>query len=169
MSGRWKTKLGKQKPKLDSGRRSVHRRSPWVLGSAGAAKPFRGHTGRLGPARVRRQGRTAKALARPAGEAEDTGAAATLDGRSARRGQASRAQRGAQVADTATGVIRSRGSAGIGRWPGARAQRACEWAIQKGPKPPFATSAHARPSSRCRGRRRSDDPAPAHPRETARS
>jgi len=28
-----------------------------VLGSAGAAKPFRGHDGRLGPARVRRQGR----------------------------------------------------------------------------------------------------------------
>ena len=71
----------------------MHRRSPWMLGSAGAAKPFRGHTGRLGPARVRRQGRTAKGQARPAGEAEDTGAAAALDGRSARRGQARRRQR----------------------------------------------------------------------------
>ncbi|MNL21709.1 hypothetical protein D3C87_1430120 [compost metagenome] len=92
--GTLENKTGKKrKPELDSGRGSVHRRSPWVLGSAGAAKPFRGHRGRLGPARVRRQGRTAKALARPAGEAEDTGAAAALDGRSARRGQASRTQR----------------------------------------------------------------------------
>lgn len=47
---------------------------PWAAAGAGAGAPSR---------------EEAKALARPAGAAEDTGAAAALDGRSACRGQAS--------------------------------------------------------------------------------
>ena len=56
---------------------------PWAAAGAGAGAPSR---------------EKAKALARPAGAAEDTGAAAALDGRSARRGQASRLGRRAGVA-----------------------------------------------------------------------
>ena len=48
---------------------------PWAAAGAGAGAPSR---------------EEAKALARPAGAAEDTGAAAALDGGSARKGQASR-------------------------------------------------------------------------------
>ena len=51
---------------------------PWAAAGAGAGAPSR---------------EEAKALARPAGAAEDTGAAAALDGGSARRGQASRRSR----------------------------------------------------------------------------
>ena len=60
----------------------------------------------------------AKALARPAGAAEDTGAAAALDGRSARKGQASPAERGAQAADTAAGGTRQ--TSAIARRPSSR-------------------------------------------------
>lgn len=78
---------------------------------------------------------------------------------------------GAQVAGTATGEMKSRESAGTGRRPDAHAQRACEWKIERGRSPllPSATSAHARPSSRWRCRRRSGDRAPARPPARARS
>ena len=55
---------------------------PWAAAGAGAGAPSR---------------EEAKALARPAGAAEDTGAAAALDGGSARKGQASRRNRRAGV------------------------------------------------------------------------
>ena len=62
------------------------------MGSAGPRSPFAalkaGAAGAGAPSREE-----AQPLARPAGEAEDTGGCAALDGRSARRGHASRHRR----------------------------------------------------------------------------